>query len=161
MQPSGDQQAPSQAPPSDSEIAELFKIADADGNGSLSKEEARNFINAANGTVSDEALDYLYQTLDTNEDGEVSLDEILSSIHAPPPCPADQYTQVFNSIDQDQDGHLSFEELSNWLSESAGIHLEADQLQAAFGYVDTNHDDSIDLAEFLALLGIQAPEQHE
>jgi Ca2+-binding EF-hand superfamily protein len=93
-----------------------FKGGDADGDGHVTLEEYLAFVGAWVGSDSD-AIDHAIQG---NE-------------------------LVFDTIDQDNDGKLSFEEFSMYLQ---AYGLRADDAATAFGHLDLDSDGYITRAEF-------------
>merc|ERR1712113_238537 len=63
--------------------ASLFKSADANSDGVLSKEELRDFLNSMPRTqLSDEQIDKLIAAADTNKDGFLQIDEFMNLFKA-------------------------------------------------------------------------------
>uniref|UniRef100_A0A4Q8K2X6 Reticulocalbin-3 n=1 Tax=Liphistius sp. SGP-2016 TaxID=1905180 RepID=A0A4Q8K2X6_9ARAC len=100
-----------------------WKNADADEDGSLSKEEFRDYIHPeesqkAGGVVVLEAM----EDMDTDKNGEVSLEEYmihLQKVSGPekedPNWAAAQQGHFTNYLDKDKDGSLNNEEMREWV----------------------------------------------
>ena len=66
-----------------SEILKLFKIVDVDGSGVLDKDELKTLMATVLGHEIDQtAVDFLWQKLDTDEDGSVTYDEFVKAAEA-------------------------------------------------------------------------------
>lgn len=111
---------------SDARAEELFNSLDADGDGSITKEEKDNFdseIKSRMASVNFEAqliggrppdAQSIISALDADDDGAVSLEEFSNS-EATKNLESDTIEQLFASIDQDGDGLASEEEISSLL----------------------------------------------
>ena len=75
--------------PSDQEIGEIvkkaFEIYDVDKSGTLERDEVKKLLNDACGelgadAITDEQLDAVISTVDDNNDGKISYDELFQII---------------------------------------------------------------------------------
>ena len=110
----------------------VFKSADLNGDGSISKDELSKLL--GNSSQSNTTADALMNALDTNKDGSISKSESDAAIdkvgqqrhvHGPPPPPADSSSsssdktssnQIFDALDTNKDGTISASELLAALS---------------------------------------------
>lgn len=114
----------------------VFKSADQNGDGSISKDELNKLLR--NSTQSNTTADDLMSALDTNKDGSISKSESDAAVdkagqqrHAqgppppPPPPPTDNSSsssdktssnQIFDALDTNKDGTVSASELLAALS---------------------------------------------
>ena len=67
------------------EIKSSFQILDLDKNGYLGAAEIRHVLICMGELVTDDEIDMMINMLDTNGDGQVSLDEFSSMVHDPNP----------------------------------------------------------------------------
>ena len=58
----------------------------------------------------------------------------------------------FNLMDQDGNGILDFNEITDFL-ESLGISCSKEQLKMAFMFADQDHNEEVDFDEFVKMLG--------
>ena len=107
----------------------VFKSADLNGDGSISKDELSKLL--SNSSQSNTTADALMNALDTNKDGSISksesdaaIDKVGQQRHVhgppPPPPPADSSSsssgktstnQIFDALDTNKDGTISASEL--------------------------------------------------
>jgi Ca2+-binding EF-hand superfamily protein len=111
--------------------SDMFAKMDADGNGSVTKDE---FVSSRPDQVSEEQAGALFDKMDTSSSGSITKEQFLASLPegdsaqsaqaagagAPPPPPpggggggkaADENETSFSVYDTDQDGEVSVEEL--------------------------------------------------
>merc|ERR1712028_94819 len=153
----------------------LFKIGDVDGNGALDSVELRNLLRKSGFKFSDEAIQDLMISADTNHDGLIQFDEFCVAIKGlqsgglPTGAPAmpsladvpaaqlyDYMQRLFKIGDVDGSGALDSVELRNLLRKS-GFKFSDEAIQALMISADTNHDGLIQFDEFcVAIQGLQS-----
>ena len=101
----------------DKEQIDFLKVAftkiDKDSSGEISKEELKDFCNSGNLTLSSGQLDFMFNIIDSNGNGEISFDEFLRFvllIMQPEDETANAHT-IFKGFDKDKSGTVSKEEL--------------------------------------------------
>merc|ERR1719186_1078337 len=113
-------------------------VADKDGDGKVNFDEFKAKI--------EENVEKLFNFLDTNEDGKISLREIfgVSPINMPAPL-----YRLYTKLDKDKNVKISLEEATNFI-------------KGTFYVIDQNEDCSINLEEFIATLKeIKLPKEHQ
>ena len=80
---------------------------------------------------------------DINHDGQISYDEFVKFCNQT----EKELWVLFQSIDRDKNGNLDKSELSQAF-ERAGVAVSNARLDRFFGYIDKNHDGSIDFPEW-------------
>ena len=58
-------------------LEEIFTLIDEDGSGTISSEELRKFLNLDSDSI---LLEEIMNEVDSNNDGEISLDEFLHNV---------------------------------------------------------------------------------
>ena len=138
-------------------MEQRFNRDDTDGNGTLDKTEFQSVANKiAERTGVTQNVDDLFAAIDTDSDGALTLDEMISSRPQgtppppPPPPPATSTTEetddestsdLFNTIDSDGDGVIDELELQTFMDNNG---LSVDNL---FSQIDTDSDGKINLSE--------------
>jgi len=151
----------------------LFKIGDVDGSGALDSVELRNLLRKSGFKFSDEAIQDLMISADTNHDGLIQFDEFCvaikglqsggfssSVVGTPPPPPAmpaladvptaqlnDYMLRLFKIGDKDGNGVLDSDELTSLLGKS-GFEFSDAMISEFMRKADTNHDGVIQYDEF-------------
>ena len=116
-----------------------FRELDDDGDGYLNFKE---FWRGTMSSASQKQVERTFRALDKDHDNRISFDEFINR-------PAEGW---FFPIDQDEDGFISFDEF-------ARAHpnlVENGHCQAAFEFMDKNHDGKLSVEEFAA--GLASPE---
>ena len=80
---------------------------------------------------------------DINHDGQISYDEFVQFCNET----EKELWTLFQSIDRDHNGNLDKSELSQAF-EKAGVAVSNARLDRFFGYIDKNHDGTIDFPEW-------------
>lgn len=130
----------------------LFGLASGD---SLSREAIAELLGEQGVRLTAAELDEIMEALDHNGDGRVDAEELvaffgpwcLESSHG-----SDEFAWVFRSLDADDDGFITHEELRTALSEDGRAPLDDAELHAIIDAVDRDSDGRIDrdeLARFL------------
>jgi Ca2+-binding EF-hand superfamily protein len=147
----------------------LFKIGDVDGNDALDALELRNLLSKSGFKFSEQAIQDLMISADTNKDGLIQFDEFCvaikglqsggfsSSVVGAPPMPAladvpaaqlnDYMLRLFKIGDKDGNGVLDSEELTSLLRKS-GFNFSDAMISEFMRKADTNHDGVIQYDEF-------------
>ncbi len=142
-----------------------FKKADADGDGKITKDELSKVI-PQNGKGP--SVDEVFTKVDTNQDGAIDATEDAAALQqmeqgrgpggprgagGPPPPPPDAgklTEELFKSVDSDEDGSISEEELTTALSQSEQTSgLDASEL---FKLLDSDENGSITAVELKSAL---------
>jgi len=76
MQPKA---TPKLSPQQAQELRMTFDVMDADGNGSVTKEELKSMLYGLGEMVSDEYVEDMINKADTNRDGKIQFDEFVRS----------------------------------------------------------------------------------
>ncbi|CAE8665547.1 unnamed protein product [Polarella glacialis] len=140
-----------------------FKAADANGNGTLSKQEIGLLLRRLLMTISQKAIDELIEQADLNRDGKVSYEEFVDWIAADFRSEAaNQMRSVlgtpggilrasFRAWDRNGSGSISKVEMQKVLQAACPTLPEKD-FNILSGLMDTDDNGSIDYDEFVAFL---------
>merc|ERR1719430_2658652 len=131
-----------------------FKKLDKDNDGQISKAEM------AQSGLNDQEVNAIFALGDSNNDGEIDLDEFIGVM-----CPSaaavvfkvsqtfkgkDGAVKAFKQIDLDGDGAISKDEMAK--ANIGGVKLSKTEIDAIFQLGDVDKDGAIDLEEFLAVM---------
>ena len=132
----------------------LAKKADADGNGTISKDELTT-ASKNSGKSSDTDVSEAFKLFDSDEDGQITESEFstqASSMRGPkgpggpggPPPMKPQ--ELFKSADSDEDGTVTKDELKTAMSENGEV--DETQFEEFFAKLDEDEDGSVTESEF-------------
>jgi Ca2+-binding EF-hand superfamily protein len=132
----------------------LFSILDANGDGSVAKDELNTALTAAKDSDSSLTIDIeeLFSQLDANADGSIDKQETAALAPPPPhgghggpggPNPEEQFSQ----LDSDGNGSVALTELSSAL----GVSSDSSELTSLFGELDSEADGVLSAQETAAL----------
>jgi len=146
-------------------MKDVFKKADADGNGSLSLQEFKSCIEEAELGLTRVEINMLMQNVDRDGDGKVSYEEFMplcleilveimkeELLNAKRPDELEQYLcSLFQSNDADGSGYLVLENLRDCLR-SADLGLTRLQIHAVLAAADTDEESHrVDYASFASV----------
>ncbi|OUM07088.1 calcium-binding protein [Pseudomonas syringae] len=133
---------------------DLLAKLDADGDGSISKDELSSALSSDSKEGITVSLSKAFSDLDSNDDDSLDTDELAAMTPPPPLQPAtDVADELLDSLDSDGDGAISSAELSAGLT-SAGSSASSSEV---FDTLDTNKDGTVSLDELTASLQAQQP----
>jgi Ca2+-binding EF-hand superfamily protein len=139
------------------DIIGIFKIADVDRNGSISKEELSKML-CRLGDWTPEQLDGLFMKVDVDHDGNVQYGEFvrwISSNDSVLEDAAEHYAMtmvVFKKYDKDCSGYINATELQTFLEEHQGHKMKMPKVKQFMSELDTNGDHRLDCIEFIQYL---------
>jgi len=126
------------------QVEAQFQALDADGNGTVSVSELQKALRQTLGVSEEEAF-WIFSQLDLDGDEELHLCEFLAAAMGSHllRC-ADTVQEAFSMFDLDRDGKIDLMELQKVL----GPLFCGTPTKDIFDALDTNGDNSVDLAEF-------------
>lgn len=94
----------------------------------------------------------IFQDIDTEKTGVLSLNEFKQAMHDHSDIPDEEVVKIFNALDQDHSGVVKYTEfLAATLQEQ--LYLEEDKIHEAFNKLDVNHSGKITKENLRELLG--------
>jgi calmodulin len=142
-----------------SDIKTLFVKMDKNKDGQISKDEMRG------SGLNDQEVDAIFKLGDSNNDGEIDIDEFITVM-----CPSASAVvfkvsqsfkskecamETFKKMDTNKDGQISKQEMGN-AGLPDGSKLNPFEIEAIFALGDINKDGEIDMEEFLSVMMPQA-----
>ena len=146
------------------DVRAAFKRFDADGDGSLSKDELAAAMKSSGQSYSNVEIDAIFSLGDVDGDGEITMTEFVA-LMSPSATEVlkklrknyktiNDVKKAFKAIDTDNDGLLSKTEMKN----SAGNKFDNEEVNAIFELGDVNGDGELDMGEFIGLMFPSAAE---
>ncbi|MBC3954232.1 XopAW family type III secretion system calcium-binding effector [Pseudomonas triticifolii] len=135
---------------------ELLTKLDTDGDGSIGKDELSTALSSNSKDGITVSLSQAFSDLDSNDDDSLDADELAAMTPPPPPAmpsTEDLAQDLLGSLDSDDDGAISSEELTTGLT-NAGSSASSSEV---FDALDTNKDGTVSLDELTASLQQQQP----
>ena len=141
------------------DIKNLFAKMDKNRDGQISRDEMRS------SGLNDQEVDAVFKLGDSNNDGELDLDEFITVL-----CPSasavvfkvsktfkskECAVEAFKKMDTNKDGQISKQEMSN-ATLPDGNRLNHIEVESIFALGDINKDGEIDLEEFMSVMVPQA-----
>lgn len=120
------------------------------------KQAALQFI--ASQLSEDEISDLIdiFNSIDKNGDGEISLQEFKESVNSLSPQTAKEIEAIFKKVDSDRNGSINYTEFIA-ATMSQKIYLREDKIHQAFKLFDKNGDGMITADEIKEVLGCKPP----
>jgi len=140
-----------------SEFKEVFKIFDADGNGTICITELGIVMRALGQTPTDQELKEIMDDFDENRDGVISFEEFLGLMvvlinKVDEVKKEDNLLQAFRVFDKDMDGFISCEELKDFFHGIGEQTLTDCDIQEMIKGADMNNDGKLDFQEFKSMM---------
>lgn len=100
-------------------------------------------------------LQQVFQQLDTNKDGKLQYDELLSGYenYYGKDFAKDEVDRIFELVDVDHSNEIDFSEFVT-ATANRGNLLQEDKLKQAFSYYDKDNSGSISVDEIRGVLGV-------
>jgi len=134
------------------DVKKDFASIDENGDGKISREEM-----SLSDTFNTQEIDALFTLGDSNNDGEIDLEEFVGVLYPMVAQAMLKFTKdihsvddarfMFSQLDKDGDGLLSMEELRK-----CGTRFNSKEIEALFAVGDINNDGEIDINEFLNVM---------
>ncbi|KAL7717122.1 Calcium-binding protein [Entamoeba marina] len=106
-------------------MAEAFKKIDTDGNGSISYEELKTFVNTKREIKNETLFKMIFNAIDSDGNGQIDVEEFTKFFKATEGQDLNDQkvgnTVLFKLIDVDNDGKLTSEEITAFFKR---IHFE-------------------------------------
>uniref|UniRef100_A0A0K0G1N9 Calmodulin n=1 Tax=Strongyloides venezuelensis TaxID=75913 RepID=A0A0K0G1N9_STRVS len=136
----------------DEELVDAFKLLDVDQDGELSRHEMCVLLRTINIEPTKKELDFIFDEIDVEERGKISLDEFVNYMKNPFRClfTKDQVEEIFKDV-VETEGGITLESIKEvvkeYLDENAMVMLER-----LFVKADVHDDGVISVNEFLKLM---------
>lgn len=123
-----------------------------DASGTASSTDLRRALQGPSGPVPEGIWDDLFEHMDVDGDGRVSLAELVAAMAGliGPHIRTPTHRLTFDLFDQNGDGYLSLDELQTALR---AIGRTPANIQATLAHADLDGDGRLEYVEFLHLLG--------
>jgi Ca2+-binding EF-hand superfamily protein len=141
----------------ESRLAQLFKVADTDANGCLSKAEVKKLIDDYPEVAvlidrrGGKAAHYVTEQFDEDSDGMISLNEFMRKLHS-----NQTVVELFTELDKDGSGTISKQEVAEGLKANEALMGKFKKVGIkqvmVFEQLDLNGDGTVTLKEFMARL---------
>ncbi|MDM8561538.1 EF-hand domain-containing protein [Thiotrichales bacterium HSG14] len=136
------------------EFKEVFDLFDADGNGSLSKDELANVMHSLGMNPTNEDLEAIFIKTDTDLNNAIDFTEFLQWITNKVDITSkEDLRDIFQLIDSDGNGVLSHDELRELLN-ALRIDLSDDEITQLIQQADLDGNGVIDYNEFVQSEGL-------
>ena len=104
-------------PQSREEVTLMLSEVDRDGNGSISLEAVLNQVGPVSGPAADSELRDAFEVFDTDNDGKISAEELLSFFRAigDEGCTLEECGRMIAGVDKNGDGFVCFEDFAHMM----------------------------------------------
>jgi Ca2+-binding EF-hand superfamily protein len=147
----------------DNQAQALFKVMDADQDGSISESEKNDFDSALQDRMS--TLQIMAQIAGQGDDSTEGADGAMmgpgpGGMMGPPPSASDQASDLMSILDGDKSGGASIDEFTSAVTNAAGSDAySSDDIKSAFSLLDADGDGSLTSTEIESFLQSQQPSQ--
>lgn len=136
-----------------------FEVIDADRDGKISSDDLRAFYagipRSPSSSSGDEMMiGTMMSVADANKDGFVEFDEFEKVLETAPPCRSEEglMKDVFEAMDKDGDGRLSYGDLKSYL-DSAGLTASDDEIKSMIRFAGGDSNDGVSFDGLLRIFG--------
>uniref|UniRef100_A0A0K0E395 EF-hand domain-containing protein n=1 Tax=Strongyloides stercoralis TaxID=6248 RepID=A0A0K0E395_STRER len=136
----------------DRQLEDVFHMLDLDNDGLLGRSEIGALLRQSNCNSSSKELNYIFEEVDTNENGKINENSFLSFMK-PPKNQEITITQLENQFDKfaSKEDFINIDDLKNIIKELDFQH-DDDHLSKTFDAADSNNDGLINFHEFVLIL---------
>jgi len=133
-----------------------FSIFDENDNGSISQTEFAEATRATGRNPSDKDIEAMFADADSDANGNICFDEFVALMEKNKQDPQAQNHELeasFRELDVDGSGAISKDEFRRVMTKM-GQRMTDKDVDDFFDAVDTDHEGTISLAEYMAALGV-------
>lgn len=155
--PVDDVKKPSSAYDRITEMKEMFKLFDLDGDGFITREELGKLMFSLGRVSTQEETQKALEEIDQNGNDKIEMDEFttwMEKNYTLSPNKVEDIVQAFKIFDLDGNGWISCEEFKHILMKFGGEFTE-DEVEHIFRESDLNNDGKLAYAEFVDLWKFQ------
>eukprot|EP01129_Flabellula_baltica_P012153 TRINITY_DN5440_c0_g2_i1.p2 TRINITY_DN5440_c0_g2~~TRINITY_DN5440_c0_g2_i1.p2 ORF type:complete len:175 (+),score=37.17 TRINITY_DN5440_c0_g2_i1:57-527(+) len=146
-------------------LKSYFNNFDTNGNGTLDRNETREFCYQLGYYLSDEQLDVLFLSVDDDNNGVLSFDEWLESVNHQGHTQqlatlfsekGKQAADYFRYFDTDKSGKLNIDEFKGLYSDLLryGLVDASSTPESAIAVLDKDNDGTVEFNEYMAWMGL-------
>mmetsp|Transcript_2388 Transcript_2388/g.7141 ORF Transcript_2388/g.7141 Transcript_2388/m.7141 type:complete len:507 (-) Transcript_2388:218-1738(-) len=134
-------------------VKKAFHEMDKDGSGTITVDEMKDALRAANKSFTEEYFERLWETYDVDGDGVINYTEFLTATsQLNKIMTAENMEKAFKEIDKDGNGRISVAEIVEALR---GFKCDGAMVEQIVKEADRNNDGEIDYAEFEEMMRIR------
>ncbi|KAI6202506.1 hypothetical protein M3Y96_00956300 [Aphelenchoides besseyi] len=137
----------------DHDLSDAFDLLDLDNDGELSRAEVAALLRTIKVEPNRVELNFIFSEIDSKNTGKIRKSDFLQYMKTPSiyQISVRELEQRFREYDQDRDGQIDIDALSEILSNTAGIS-DQNIVRHVFQITDTNNDGLINFEQFLELM---------
>jgi len=144
------------------QVNKSFDAFDADGSGSISRDELKELLIRMGISESPESVEHIISALDENSDGSISREEFLSwysSFVSERLSVEELAHEIFSTFDGNKNGQLTIGEFKEKFDVVSNHAFSFDEIGAVVHEVDRDHSGTVSFEEFRDFLGRYMPEE--
>lgn len=131
---------------------EAFDLFDADGSGSISKQELLSIVLKLDLGIDDGELDNIIAEADENSDGEIDREEFLKIMKQQDQRQINkEYRETFDKFDLNKNGTIEFDELAQ-VMRVISEHITDEEIREMFNDADHENNGVITFDEFVFMM---------
>ena len=144
------------------QVYKSFDAFDADGSGSISRDELKELLIRMGISESPETVERIISALDENSDGSISREEFLSwysNFVSERLSVEDLAHEIFDTFDDNKNGQLTIGEFKEKFDVASNNAFTFDEIGAVVHEVDRDHSGTVSFEEFRDFLTRYMPEE--